>query len=189
MNSLRSAIYKIQYNATARVYIGSTSNLVERWKRHKKDLRNNNHHSTFLQRAWNKYGESAFTFSVICWYEPNDLIWLEDRFLATIKPVFNMCPKASSNAGRVASDQERQDKREYAQQHGIRPPKETWEQKRKCVSMICPKTGNVLHEFASVSDACRFMGKDHRWVTMISGCADNKPHRKTAWGYIWRWTD
>lgn len=29
------------------------------------NLRNNKHHNTYLQNAWNKYGESSFEFSVI----------------------------------------------------------------------------------------------------------------------------
>lgn len=48
-----------------RVYIGSASCLGGRRKAHEYRLKAGNHHSIKLQRAWNKYGEAAFSFEVI----------------------------------------------------------------------------------------------------------------------------
>jgi hypothetical protein len=37
----------------------------KRWRHHRADLRNGAHPNSHLQRGWAKYGETAFTFSVI----------------------------------------------------------------------------------------------------------------------------
>lgn len=58
-------IYKIENKVNGKVYIGSSINCEARKKQHYTELRNNKHINSYLQRAWNKYGESSFVFSVI----------------------------------------------------------------------------------------------------------------------------
>ena len=60
-----SGIYRIVNTVNGRVYVGSASCLGGRRKAHEYRLKAGNHHSIKLQRAWNKYGESAFVFEVI----------------------------------------------------------------------------------------------------------------------------
>lgn len=60
-----SGIYKIVNTINGRVYVGSASCLGGRRKAHEYRLKAGTHHSIKLQRAWNKYGESAFKFEVI----------------------------------------------------------------------------------------------------------------------------
>jgi len=48
-----------------KVYIGQSVNILKRINGHKGYLKNNKHHSIHLQRAWNKYGSSNFTFELI----------------------------------------------------------------------------------------------------------------------------
>jgi group I intron endonuclease len=43
-----------------RSYVGSSKNFEQRKKEHLRDLRNNKHHSPFLQRQYNKYGNPIF---------------------------------------------------------------------------------------------------------------------------------
>ena len=53
-----SGVYCIQNKINGKVYIGSTSRDFEtRFKEHKRLLLENRHHCSYLQRAWNKYGE------------------------------------------------------------------------------------------------------------------------------------
>lgn len=58
-------IYKIINTTNGKFYVGSTTNTRERFRTHRKRLRNNRHHAKHLQAAWNKYGEKSFVFVVI----------------------------------------------------------------------------------------------------------------------------
>ena len=60
-----SGIYKILNKETNDYYIGSSKNVHKRWTTHKNDLNKNNHHNSFLQRAWNKYGSENFIFEIV----------------------------------------------------------------------------------------------------------------------------
>ena len=55
-------IYNIQ---NGKVYVGSSRDLQERFRKHLRGLRRNYHFNQHLQRAWIKYGEKKFTFRVI----------------------------------------------------------------------------------------------------------------------------
>jgi group I intron endonuclease len=58
-------IYEIKHRKTGLRYIGYSKNVKGRWKEHKRDLTLGKHHSQYLQRAWNKYGENLFEFNII----------------------------------------------------------------------------------------------------------------------------
>jgi group I intron endonuclease len=74
-------IYCITNIITNKVYIGSTVNLHRRCLAHKRDLRQNNHHSPKLQASWNKYGEAAFIFTVLVECMKDNLVELEQIFI------------------------------------------------------------------------------------------------------------
>ena len=46
-------------------YVGTSVNVIRRWKKHKTDLRSNYHVNMYLQNSWNKYGESSFEFHLL----------------------------------------------------------------------------------------------------------------------------
>ena len=48
-----------------KIYIGQSTNVIDRMAHHKSSLRHNRHESSFLQRSWNKYGEENFEFSIL----------------------------------------------------------------------------------------------------------------------------
>lgn len=73
-----SGIYKISCNQYS--YIGSSKNIYERLLCHRSHLRGNKHHSRFLQRCYNKYGESNITIDIIEVCE-NDINLLREREL------------------------------------------------------------------------------------------------------------
>lgn len=56
-------IYHITNNVNNKKYIGKTWDIKRRLTSHFSDLKANIHHSHKLQRAYNKYGEKAFTVS------------------------------------------------------------------------------------------------------------------------------
>lgn len=86
---MSTGIYSIIHRATGHRYIGSSANISQRLRQHRSELCRNIHHSPFLQRAWNKYGEDAFVFQTLCICEPSMLLWIEQRCLDTLKPEYN----------------------------------------------------------------------------------------------------
>lgn len=69
-------IYGIYNTISKKWYVGSCLNMKDRFERHRYYLRHNNHHSSKLQRAYNKYGEDAFDVVIL-----HNLLENEDRFL------------------------------------------------------------------------------------------------------------
>ena len=56
---MNGTIYKILALNSKKLYIGSAKNIKDRIRCHLKDLRDNKHHSVYLQRVFNKYGLRA----------------------------------------------------------------------------------------------------------------------------------
>ena len=56
---------------------------MDRWRAHRRELRDGNHVNDHLQKSWNKYGKGAFGFIVVEKVEPNreTLIDTEQRYL------------------------------------------------------------------------------------------------------------
>lgn len=107
-----SGIYKIENTANGQCYVGSAANVYQRIHAHKSMLRLSEHHSLKLQRAWLKYGEAVFLFSVIeLIAERVDLVTREqfwiDKLHAFGENGYNMAPKAGSTLGRRLSAETR----------------------------------------------------------------------------------
>lgn len=100
MNSVPRSpgIYKITCTANGKIYIGSSNNPARRWIEHKSNLRTNKHHNSYLQRAWNKYGESSFCFEVL---ELVEACSLPDRENFWLKSSKSYLPEIGYNIGMV----------------------------------------------------------------------------------------
>jgi group I intron endonuclease len=73
-NNVIGGIYQILNIKNGKMYIGSTQNINERMINHFSMLRNNCHHSIYLQRAYNKsLNKSDFQFNILE-YCGNDLL-------------------------------------------------------------------------------------------------------------------
>lgn len=100
-----SSVYRIRNLINGKVYIGSAVNTRHRWYDHRTDLNTNKHHSRYLQRAWNKYGSSAFVFEIIrvvC--KKENLVRIEQYFIDKCKSFdrrygYNISPTAGSVLG------------------------------------------------------------------------------------------
>lgn len=76
-----SGIYQIKNVINGKRYIGSTVNLNQRFKDHKKLLRANKHPNKYLQSAWLKYGETNFIFELIEKTNNEELILKEQYYI------------------------------------------------------------------------------------------------------------
>lgn len=63
-------IYCIRNDITDTLYIGQTKydDVETRWNEHRAALRKGKHFNVYLQRAWTKHGELAFTFETVAWH-------------------------------------------------------------------------------------------------------------------------
>lgn len=112
----QSCIYIIQNTKTKHVYIGQAQDVRARWIAHKSSLRLGKHGNVHLQRAWNKYGENVFKFSVLEYCTVDQLNEREQHYLNTHIP--------NGICYNVAKDV-------IAPMRGIKDSPETLEKKRK----------------------------------------------------------
>jgi len=87
---VETCVYKLTHRDSSRIYIGRTSDLKNRMRRHFQDLNNGKHKNPKMQHAHNKYGEH-WGFEVIARCSIEDSIDLEELLLEEldIKSNFN----------------------------------------------------------------------------------------------------
>ena len=97
----KSGIYEILNTVNGKRYIGQASNFAERWKRHRMQLARGEHHSKYLQRAWDKQNGEGFQFRIIllCARDRSVLRLYEQCVLDAYAPEYNSAPVAGSNLG------------------------------------------------------------------------------------------
>lgn len=102
---MNTGIYQITNLQNGKCYVGSAVNFRKRWKEHLRQLSNGDHHSTVMQRAWDKYGETAFEFKKLLVCAKADLIWFEQRAIDALRPAYNICKVAGSVLGYRHTDE------------------------------------------------------------------------------------
>lgn len=104
-------IYKIENIKTKDCYIGSETNNNSRWRQHISRLRHNKHHSIYLQRGFNKYGEDNFTFILLETgiTDNTTLLNREQFYIDSENSKYNMCKIAGNTKG-ITKTQEQKDK-------------------------------------------------------------------------------
>lgn len=107
---MASGIYEIRNTHNGKVYIGSASNIDQRFRQHKCMLRGGYHFNNHLQASWNKHGADVFEFSTLfnCQTTKEQLELHEQVYIDGAKACdncfgYNKRPLASSNLGRVVS--------------------------------------------------------------------------------------
>jgi len=89
MNKI-SGIYRIINIVTGDFYIGQAVNFKRRKNAHFNELKRGKHHSSYLQNAYNKYGEENFKFEIVLYCENFELTRYEQGLVDRLKPVYNM---------------------------------------------------------------------------------------------------
>lgn len=96
-------VYAIVNIKTHKRYIGSSISTKKRWLAHRLALRKGIHHSCYLQRVWNKYGEDAFIFVVLEECNESELIQREQFYIDHLAD-YNTSPTAGNCTGVKHSD-------------------------------------------------------------------------------------
>lgn len=201
---LKSGIYKIENIINGKFYIGSAERLVKRKNNHLCYPRNGTHTNIKLQRAFNKYGEDYFKFSIIETCENNLLIEREQYYIDSLNPFYNICRIAGRTEGRIASEETKEKMRLSHSQRNCKHSKETKKIMREKALLSGRKPSkeavekslinrfkpilqydinhNFIKEFCSIAEAAREL-KIHG-VGIVNSA---KGRRKTSGGFIWKY--
>jgi group I intron endonuclease len=60
-----NVVYKITCVKNEKFYIGSSSNLRQRWAKHRRQLRQQAHPNRHMQASWDAHGEESFVFEIL----------------------------------------------------------------------------------------------------------------------------
>lgn len=109
----RTGVYKITNKVNGKVYVGSGAQarygMWARWIDHRSSLNNGRHCNQILSRAWVKYGEGAFEFSILEVCPPEKCIereqfWMDRLDATNHDKGYNILPTAGSCLGRKVSE-------------------------------------------------------------------------------------
>ena len=84
-----SAVYKITNTVTGDFYIGSSKDMKERWRSHKRPSVWKKYKNNQLYQDMQKYGLDKFEFEILEEVEPEELKIAEQYFIETLKPTYN----------------------------------------------------------------------------------------------------
>lgn len=105
ITKVQTGVYAIRNTINGKVYIGSTTKTFKtRWQEHRNQLRGNRHYNSYLQHAWNKYGEENFEFEIIqqCYVfncTKCEQKWIDHYQACNREYGYNRRPKAENNLG------------------------------------------------------------------------------------------
>ena len=141
-------IYKITTLHNNEFYIGSAVCYNRRISLHITNLKNNKHHSIYLQNIFNKYGRDNLKFELIDSCNEEELITKEQYYIDTLKPKYNSLPTAYSNLG-------------------FKHPNSFFDKMNKKILKIDLK-GNVLDSYKSIKEAAKENNINN---SSVSACA------------------
>lgn len=105
-------IYCIENITTHKKYIGQSNNIKERWRKHISELNHGYHDNDYLQKAWNKYGESDFKFTVLEYCNPDDLdereVYYINEYNTTERELGYNLKTGGQNGGSIFSKESKQ---------------------------------------------------------------------------------
>jgi group I intron endonuclease len=109
-----TGVYVIINTINNKKYVGSSATCINtRWQIHLNDLKKIKHHSSKLQRSFDKYGEDNFLFFVLAECPKEYCIKLEQWFIDNLKPVLNISKTAGSILGCKRSEAAKEGTRIY----------------------------------------------------------------------------
>ena len=179
---MKSGIYLIKNTINNKVYIGSAINIDKRWREHKYFLKERNHHSCLLQRAWDKYGEQSFKFEIIQEVpNPEHILAYEQVYLDYYKSYesergYNICKVAGSSLGTKHSEEA---KKKISETH---KGKIVSEETRKKMSEAKRNISEETRKKISEGNKGKNLGKKHNEETKIKigQASSNKKHSEEA---------
>jgi group I intron endonuclease len=110
-----SGIYYIVNKVNGHKYIGSSTDIKNRFGKHKSMLRGGYHHNPHLQSAWDKYDEENFDFKVIAYTDPDKAVVLEEHILKNYFDRFEYNIAESATAPMLGRDHAEETKQKMSE--------------------------------------------------------------------------
>jgi predicted GIY-YIG superfamily endonuclease len=85
-------VYEIKNTVTGDFYIGSSVDILNRWREHMRELDKQTHTAKRLQAAWIEYGRPAFAFTILQETTKEERLTVEYALIASRKPAYNEQP-------------------------------------------------------------------------------------------------
>ena len=152
---MKSGIYQIINKVNGKSYIGSSKNIKRRKQQHFSLLKKNKNHSKLLQRAFNKYKEENFEFIILALCDEENLFKLEQYFVDTLKPEYNICienvavPIGIDKTNIIYTEEHRQIKINSALKRIQTDVNFGWKSKKL---EVLDSNNNVIEEFNSLKE-------------------------------------
>jgi group I intron endonuclease len=166
----KSGVYKIVNKITGNIYVGSAKLFYYRRNSHYSNLRLNKHANKHLQNAWNKYGEESFEFEIIMVCPQEYMVKLEQWFINTLKPKYNIRKEASSNIGIKFTDPSTKAKKRAVQAINWNSASYREKQtKTRSIPVLCflYNTGEFVAEFSSGKVAAEKLKLDTSTIAKV----------------------
>lgn len=143
-----SGIYKITNSINNKCYIGMSTKLKDRIKRHLRKLVTNNHNNKYLSRAFNKYGVDNFEIEILEMFNEithSELLKLEIEYIQyynSLKNGYNLLLDNSSHLKKLNKSKDHIERNRKSQS--------------KAVISFNRFTGEIFEEFSSITNASVF---------------------------------
>jgi group I intron endonuclease len=144
---MNSGIYTIENIITKKLYVGYTESFNDRFNNHISTLNRNVHKNEHLQKAWNKYGQSNFSFEILITCSV-DLLESEEHYWCNILDTHN--PKHGYNIKATHPE-----KGKMTSVDKLRISNKLKSMAIRPIVML-DLDGNLIQEFALVSDAANY---------------------------------
>lgn len=185
-------IYCIENLVNGKMYIGQSKDIKGRFNQHTSTLRRNKHKNEYLQKSWNKYGESNFKFYVLLACDIERLDNLERKCIQEFKTLdvnFGYNIESGGNLHKTMSESSK--KKLSKAKKGKKKSKEAIENMRKSAKkdkiVQIDFKGNLIRIFESTMEIVRILNIDT--INIRECCKLSNKNRRTSHGYIWMYYD
>ena len=192
-----SGVYLLKNIINDKCYIGSAKNIKHRLQQHLRDLQSSRHINKYLLRAFHKYGQDSFVYTILekCDSDRNTMLTEEQKYL-DMSPEYNYMKIAGTTNGYKHTEET---KKILSERHKGRPhiPNSSYEYRAPEYVKKQPKVrkptmekaviqytlnGDFIAEYRSIIEASRKIKKYHSTISAVC-----RGKFKQAYGFIWRY--
>jgi len=214
-----NVIYQIKNKKNNKRYIGCSSRYNDRKKHHIRSLNLNTHCNFYLQKAWNKYGQDSFEFSIIETLDSPDIMFLREEELIDNEDNLYNIAKGGLGGDTFTDNPNKEQVRENMKAERRERYKDPDE--RKKVSPFNTGDKKRINELKKIWSEAKLGSKNNNFqydtsvkqidmttnevvkvwdypalvnqhgfnAKYVRRCCDKKPSYKSHKGYFWEWDE